>query len=77
MRKRVFAHLGVLVIAALTIQTATAAARHTRKAARNLVPVTHQLRDAFGSAPEAVFSWHDLSTQVCTSTGNQSVAARL
>jgi hypothetical protein len=54
MRKRVLPRLGVLIIAALTIQTATATTRHTRKAARNPAPVTHQLRDAYGSAPEAV-----------------------
>lgn len=54
MRKKVLSRLGVLVIAALTIQTATAATRHTRKAARNPAAVTHQARDAYGSAPEAV-----------------------
>jgi hypothetical protein len=53
MRKRMLAHLGLLVIAALTIQTATAATRHTRKPVRNTAPVTHQLGDAYGSAPEA------------------------
>jgi hypothetical protein len=45
MRKRVLTVLGVLLIAALTIQTATAAARHGRKAARAPAPVTSQLRD--------------------------------
>jgi len=49
--RRIF---GVLVIAALTIQTAAAATRHTQKVARNPTPTTHQLRDAFDSAPEAV-----------------------
>jgi hypothetical protein len=52
MRKRVLPRLGVLVIAALTIQTATATTHHTRKAVRN-PRVTHQMRDAYGSAPEA------------------------
>jgi hypothetical protein len=54
MRKRVLTHLGVLVIAAWTIQTATAAAPHTRKATRSRAPATHQIREAFGSVPEAV-----------------------
>jgi hypothetical protein len=56
MRKRALAHLSVLVIAALTIQTATAATHHARKPVRNPAPVTHQPRDAFGSAPVAVGS---------------------
>jgi hypothetical protein len=56
MRKRILLRLGVLVIAALTIQTATAATLHTQRAARNPAHVTHQVRDAFGSAPEAVGS---------------------
>jgi hypothetical protein len=56
MRKRVLTRLGVLVLAALTIQTATVAARHTRKGVRNPALVTHQPRHAFGSAPEAVGS---------------------
>jgi hypothetical protein len=56
MQKRALSHLGVLVIAALMIQTAAAATHHTRKAARNPAPITHQLRDAFDSAPEAVGS---------------------
>jgi hypothetical protein len=42
MQKESIAPLGVLVIAALTIQTAAAES------------VTRQLRDAFDSAPEAV-----------------------
>jgi hypothetical protein len=56
MRKRVLTVLGVLLIAAaLTIQTATAAARNARKAARAPVPVTQQLRERHGlSAPAAV-----------------------
>jgi hypothetical protein len=56
MRQRMLPHLGALVIAALTIQTVTASTRHIRKPARNPAPVTHQARDAFGSAPEAVSS---------------------
>jgi hypothetical protein len=56
MRKRVLSIFGVLVIAALTIQMATAAPRSARKAARAHAPVTHQVRDAFGSAPAAVHS---------------------
>jgi hypothetical protein len=56
MRKRMLANLGLLVIAALTIQTATASTRHIRKVVRNTAAVTHQLRDAYGSAPEAVGS---------------------
>jgi hypothetical protein len=55
MQKRALSHLGVLVIAALMIQTAAAATHHTRKAARSPAPITHQLRDAFDS-PEAVGS---------------------
>jgi hypothetical protein len=54
MRKRALPYLGVLVIAALTIQTAVAATHHARKQVRNPAPVTHQPRDAFGSAPEVV-----------------------
>jgi hypothetical protein len=47
--KRVLTVIGGLLIAALTIQMATAAARNARKAARAPVPVAQQLRDAFGS----------------------------
>ena len=53
MRKRVLTVLGVLLIAAVTIQMATAAARHARKAARAPVPVTQQLRERHGLAPPA------------------------
>jgi hypothetical protein len=56
LKKRALPRLGVLVIAALMIQTVAVATRHTWKAARNPAPVTHQLRDAFDSAPEAVGS---------------------
>jgi hypothetical protein len=49
MRKKLLTVLSVLLIAALTIQMATAAGRNARKAARSPVPVTHQLRDALGS----------------------------
>jgi hypothetical protein len=40
--------LGGLLIATLTIQTATAAARNARKSARALVQVTQQLRERDG-----------------------------
>jgi hypothetical protein len=46
MRKRVLTVLGVLLIATLTIQTGTAAARHARKATRAPVPLTQQVRDS-------------------------------
>jgi hypothetical protein len=46
MRKRVLTVVGVLLIATLTIQTATAAARHARKATRAPVPLTQQVRDS-------------------------------
>jgi hypothetical protein len=36
----------------LTIQTATALPRHPPKAARAHPPLTHQLRDTFGFAPD-------------------------
>jgi hypothetical protein len=55
MRKTVLTVLGVLLIAALTIQMAAAAARHARKAARAPVPVTQQLRERHRlSTPAAV-----------------------
>ena len=55
MRKRILTVLGVLLITALTIQTATAAARNARKAARGSVPVTQQLRERHeSSAPAAI-----------------------
>ena len=53
MRKRVLTVLGVLLIAALTIQIATAA-RNARKAARAPVPVTQQLRERHGVSAPAV-----------------------
>jgi hypothetical protein len=60
MRKAVLTILGVALIGALTIQTATAAARHTRKAVRETVPATQQPRErrppstpAAASAPPA------------------------
>lgn len=53
MQKGVLRYLGVLVIAALTIQTATAATSHSRKD-RNPAPATHRIRDAYGLAPDAV-----------------------
>jgi len=55
MRKTVLTVLGVLLIAALTMQMATAAARNSRKAARAAAPVTQQLRERHGvSAPAAI-----------------------
>ena len=45
MRKRILTVLVVLLIAALTIQTATAAARNVRRAASGSVPVTQQIRE--------------------------------
>jgi hypothetical protein len=53
MRKRVLSILGLLVMSALTIQTATAAPRGARSA-RVAASATHQPRDAFGSASKAV-----------------------
>jgi len=55
MRKRVLNILSVLVIAALTIQIATAAPRGAQRT-RVHAPATHQLRDAFGSTSKAVGS---------------------
>jgi uncharacterized membrane protein YjgN (DUF898 family) len=55
MRRRVLTVLGVLLIATLTIQTATAAARNARKSVRAAVPVTQQPREGL-SAPAAVHS---------------------
>jgi hypothetical protein len=53
MQKRVLAVLGVLLVAALTTEMATAA-RHVRKAARASAPVTQQPRKQRGlSAPAA------------------------
>jgi hypothetical protein len=55
MRKTVLTVLGVLLIAALTIQMAAAAARRARKAARAPVPVTQQLRERHRlSTPAAI-----------------------
>jgi len=51
MRRRVLTVLGVLLIATLTTQTATAAARNARKSARAPVPVAQQPRE-----PAAVHS---------------------
>jgi hypothetical protein len=53
MRKRVFAVLAVLIIAALNFQMAIAAPHGARKAVRAPAPVNHQIRDAFGSVPNA------------------------
>ena len=50
MPTRVLTVLGVSLIAALTIQEATAAARHAGKAARASGQVAQQRRDAVGSA---------------------------
>jgi hypothetical protein len=49
MQEKVLRAIGVLLSAALTIQTATAATHGVRKATRAPHPVAHQLRDAFGS----------------------------
>jgi hypothetical protein len=58
--------LGVLLIATLTIQTATAAARNARKSARALVQVTQQLRERDGfsasAAVEAVIDFGATTT---------------
>jgi hypothetical protein len=48
MRRRVLTVLGVLLMAILTIQTATAAARNARKSVRAPVPVIQQLRERQG-----------------------------
>ena len=57
MRKRVLTVGAVLLIATLTIQTATATARNARKSAGAPVPVTQRLREGHGlSAPAAVHS---------------------
>jgi hypothetical protein len=53
MRRRVLTVLGVLLVATLTVQTATAAARNARKSARVPVPVTQQLRERDGFSPSA------------------------
>jgi hypothetical protein len=47
--------LGVLLIAALTIQTTTAAARNARKSAHAPVPVTQQIRERDGFSAPAPF----------------------
>jgi len=52
MRTRVLAILGVLLVAILTSQIETAAARSVRKVARAPYPATQQLRDGAGSRPE-------------------------
>ena len=53
MRKAVLTVLGMALIGALTIQTATAAARHTRKAPRETVPATQQPRERRQPSPPA------------------------
>ena len=63
MRKRVLTVLGVLLIATLTIPTATAAHK-SRKPARAPGAVTQQLRDAFGSADSAPAAMHQKSCDV-------------
>jgi hypothetical protein len=57
MPARVLTVLGVLLIAALTIQQATAAARHAGKSARASGQVAQQRRDAVGSA-QSGYSYH-------------------
>jgi hypothetical protein len=49
MQKNALTAIGVLLVATLTIQTTTAAARGTRKAVRAHDPVAQQQRNAFGS----------------------------
>jgi hypothetical protein len=49
MQKNALTAIGVLLVATLTIQTTTAAARGTRKAVRASDPVAQQQRNAFGS----------------------------
>src|ERR1700753_1674802 len=54
MPKTILSILGVLVIAALTVQVATAAPRKARRATRTHAVVNHQPpRNAFGSVPKA------------------------
>jgi hypothetical protein len=65
MRKRVLAVLGVLFIATLTIQTATAAARHARKAARAPVATTQQLRDSHAQDAPAPVHTRSCDTIAC------------
>jgi hypothetical protein len=71
MPARVLTVLGVLLIAALTIQEATAAARNAGKAARASGPVAQQRRDGFGSA-QSDYSYrskrHGLSAPAATGT---------
>jgi hypothetical protein len=50
MRKTIFSVLGILVIAASTVQMASAAPRTARKAAHVPAPATQQFRDSFDSA---------------------------
>ena len=56
MRQNALSILGVLIIAALTVQMATAAPSSARKAGRGHAPAIHQFRDSFGSAPKAAVS---------------------
>jgi hypothetical protein len=57
MPTKVLTVLGVLLIAALTIQEAAAAARHAGRAARASGSVAQQRRDAVGSA-QSGYSYH-------------------
>jgi hypothetical protein len=49
MRKSVLNILGILAIAALTVQTASATPRHEQKTARVPAPATQQFRNALGA----------------------------
>lgn len=56
MRKSLLCVLGVIALAAFTVALAFAAPHGARRAPRVSPPVTHQFRNAFGSAPKAVES---------------------
>jgi hypothetical protein len=56
MRNKFLAVLGVLLVAAATMQTTTAAARSARKAAHAPVQATGQHRDSFGSVDQPSYA---------------------
>ena len=56
MRKRVLTSVGVLVFAALTVQTAVAVPRSAGKVARAPAHLNHRFRQSFGYEPKAVGS---------------------
>jgi len=70
MQKKVLTAIGVLFSAALTIQTATAAARSARKAARAPDRVAHQLRDAAPSGYSDFSGRHGLSAPAANGNKN-------